>query len=61
MTYQMSIRTETATPNGKTKVERETIRHIPEGEVETYRDAARTSAPAGSTRTIKVTAQRWQG
>jgi alkylated DNA nucleotide flippase Atl1 len=60
-TYQMAIRTERINENGRMKIDREIIQHIPEGEVESYRDAARTSAPLGSTRTIKVTEQRFQG
>lgn len=58
MAYRMIVRTETAGPRGGTRIERETIRHIPEAELESYRDAARTSAPAGATRTIRVVPER---
>ena len=58
MTYRMIVKTETPTESGRTKIETERIEFIPEGEVETYRDAARTSAPQGSTRTIKVVRER---
>ncbi len=56
-TYRMIVTTETADRKGRSQTTRETIRHIPEGQLDSRRDAARRSAPRGSTRTIKVVAE----
>ena len=59
MTYKMIVKTETPGRRaGATKTETEQIRFIPEAEVESYREVARTTAPLGSTRTIRVVQER---
>jgi hypothetical protein len=50
----MIIKTETAGPRGGVKRWTETVRHIAEHDVESYRNVAKTSGPVGSIRTIKV-------
>jgi hypothetical protein len=54
MTYQMIVKTETADSRGRQASTTERVRHIPADKVEDHRNAARLSAPKGSTRTIEV-------
>lgn len=53
-THRMIVKTYSVGIDGRTTSTTEYIRHIPADRVEADREAARTSAPAGSTRTIKV-------
>lgn len=53
-TYRMIVTTETVDPNGKNVRTRETIPYIPEAELNERREAARTSAPHGSTRIVRA-------
>lgn len=56
MLYTMIVKTETS-DNGRAKTTTETIRNVPADELDGRRETARMSAPAGSTRTIKVVDQ----
>lgn len=56
-TYRMTIRTET-TENGRPVTTREVVPHITEDDLPSRREAARTSAPAGATRTLRVVPER---
>lgn len=52
--YRMIVKTETVDDKGRSKTTRETIPSIAEDQLDQRRRAARESAPAGSTRTIRV-------
>jgi hypothetical protein len=52
-TYRMIVKTQT-TENGRAKSTTEYVRHILDADLPARRETARTSAPAGATRTIKV-------
>lgn len=58
MTHAMIIRTETVNAAGRQSTTTERIPHIMTGELDRYREAARVSAPRGSTRTIRVVDER---
>lgn len=58
MTYRMIVKTQTTDHNGRAKTTRETIPHIPADQLDARREAARTSAPRGATRTVKVVPER---
>jgi hypothetical protein len=56
--YRMHIKTEGIGTDGRATRTTELVPNLTEGELDSRRDAARRSAPVGSTRTIKVTEQR---
>lgn len=53
MTYRMIVKTQ-GERNGKPDSKTETIRHIPEAEVASRREAVRLGAQPGSSTTVKV-------
>lgn len=57
MTFKMIVKTQTIGTNGRARNTTEHIPHIPADQVEARREAARTSAPRGATRTIKVVSE----
>jgi hypothetical protein len=54
MTYRMIVKTDGRNDQGRAVVQTEMIRHIQGDDLDARRDAARRSAPLGSTRTIRV-------
>lgn len=58
MFHKMIVKTQAVNAAGRPTSSTEHIRHIPAAEVEDRREAARQSAPAGSTRTIRVVDER---
>jgi hypothetical protein len=52
--YRLIVTTETMDRKGRPQTTRETIRHIPAGQLDARRATARASAPKGASRTIKV-------
>jgi hypothetical protein len=55
--YRMIVKTETVGTDGRALNTREIIGHLTEDELPARRNAAKLSAPLGSTRTIRVVPQ----
>ena len=55
-THRVIVKTQTI-KNGRQTSTTEHLRHVMPEQVEAYREAARMTAPAGSTRTIKVVSE----
>jgi hypothetical protein len=58
MFHKMIVKTQTVNAAGRATSSTEHVRHIPAAEVADRRETARQSAPAGSTRTIRVVDER---
>jgi hypothetical protein len=55
--HRMIVKTQGRDASGRATSTTERVRNIPGSQVEARREAARQSAPAGSTRTIKVVSE----
>lgn len=57
MFHRMIVKTETVDSRGNAHTTTERVRHIPAGQVEARREAARQSAPRGAIRTVRVVSE----
>lgn len=58
MTFKMIVKTDSKNAAGRPISNTEQVRHIPEAELDSRREAARQSAPRGASRTIRVVPER---
>lgn len=58
MTFKMIVTTDTVNAAGRSTKTTEHVPHIPADQLDSRRETARTSAPAGATRTVRVVQER---